>query len=534
MKPENKIPLVIGVTGHIDLREEDGDALLAAVCLEMEKLRNRFPCTPLKMISGLAAGADLLCADAAEKLNIPLTAVLPFPAEEYRQDFSAADWTRVTHHLARAETVYTVTPAEAEPESADRDFFCRQVEIHIAEHCHILIALWDGQEDNALGCGNSGTLRFALNGEWIPLRGMALRSGENSAVIHIMTPGSPDHSSQAGAVRYLGSWQMMEDVLKSTEEFNRLAEKAELEENSLLSSLKESQLPHLPTLDALYRTADTLSLRFARQYRRTLKSLAALATLLTFAFLLYDNGEMIPMILLCGAALGCSFLCCRQAARTVCHKRYLEFRTLAEALRVQFFLRCAGSGIEVQRCMTWSQQRETGWVLLAVSAVNAGNWSVAPRDISVCWVRGQETYHHLAEKKASDRVARNERILDIAGKCSILLYAAVLCYELLCGGLIFSPSFSLRDPESIRTLLKIVLGTISAGTLFIAEYYGKLNLRRERDDHRKMESFFRKVSSQMSFRGQDENLLEILAREELSENGNWCSYRRDNAPELNL
>ena len=29
-------------------------------------------------------------------------------------------------------------------------------------------------------------------------------------------------------------------------------------------------------------------------------------------------------------------------------------------------------------------------------------------------------------------------------------------------------------------------------------------------------------------------VLEALAREELAENGNWCSFQRDNAPELNL
>ena len=34
--------------------------------------------------------------------------------------------------------------------------------------------------------------------------------------------------------------------------------------------------------------------------------------------------------------------------------------------------------------------------------------------------------------------------------------------------------------------------------------------------------------------GQDENLLLLLVREELIENGNWCSYQRDNTPDVNL
>ena len=49
-----------------------------------------------------------------------------------------------------------------------------------------------------------------------------------------------------------------------------------------------------------------------------------------------------------------------------------------------------------------------------------------------------------------------------------------------------------------------------------------------------MEAFFRTIDRQMEQWGQTEELLETLAREELTENGNWCSYQRDNAPELNL
>ena len=83
-------------------------------------------------------------------------------------------------------------------------------------------------------------------------------------------------------------------------------------------------------------------------------------------------------------------------------------------------------------------------------------------------------------------------------------------------------------------LLKIILGTLSAGTLFMANYYGKMSLRRVTADHEKMEKFFEKAADQLIRRGQNEQILETLAREELAENGNWCSYQRDNAPELNF
>ena len=34
--------------------------------------------------------------------------------------------------------------------------------------------------------------------------------------------------------------------------------------------------------------------------------------------------------------------------------------------------------------------------------------------------------------------------------------------------------------------------------------------------------------------GLTEELLTLLAREELTENGNWCSYQRDNRPDISL
>ena len=49
-----------------------------------------------------------------------------------------------------------------------------------------------------------------------------------------------------------------------------------------------------------------------------------------------------------------------------------------------------------------------------------------------------------------------------------------------------------------------------------------------------MKAFYQRMAEELKRRGQTEELMEILAREELTENGNWCSYQRDNAPELNL
>jgi hypothetical protein len=96
------------------------------------------------------------------------------------------------------------------------------------------------------------------------------------------------------------------------------------------------------------------------------------------------------------------------------------------------------------------------------------------------------------------------------------------------------PLLPAENAEGWRTLLKIVLGSISAVTLFVANYYGRLSLSRVLSDHGKMERFFTRMSERLQEEGQTDALLTTLAREELIENGNWSSYQRDNAPEISL
>ena len=60
-----RIPLIVGVTGHIALRHADLPRLRASVKAELQGLAARCPNTQLAMLTSLAAGGDLLCADVA-------------------------------------------------------------------------------------------------------------------------------------------------------------------------------------------------------------------------------------------------------------------------------------------------------------------------------------------------------------------------------------------------------------------------------------------------------------------------------------
>ena len=532
MNGNKTIPIVIGITGHRTLRQRDVPALREAVCEELSALARRCPSSQLVLLCSLAAGGDLLCADVAEELGLPLLAALPMAREEFEKDFGPEELERFAHHCARAERVFVVPPTETVPPQPERDFFYRQAGVYVSAHCHILLALWDGGEATARGCGTAEAVGFSLRGEYSPAHGVALRSACNEAVIHILAPRGGEEEAKAGQTRILGSREAMEQTLRRTDEFNRLAAPLDTSRGILPPDRPDDGV--LGCMERLHRAADTLSLRYAALYRRLLIALAAAGTVLTMAFLLYDEAQAIWMILVCGAMLLAAAFLRRAVDRTACHRRYIEYRALAECLRVQAYLRYAGSGVEAAELLSWSQQDETTWIMDALCALGLGVPVPEGRDIRECWVEGQRKYHLAAVKKAERKARLSERVVRTALVVSVTLYILAVLFELLCGGLIFSPRFAVANVEIFRTLLKIALGTLSASTLFIAGYYGKLSLPRSTSDHAKMARFYEKMSAQLLLRGQTDELLRTLAREELIENGDWCSYQRDNAPDISI
>ena len=534
MPTENTIPIVVGVTGHRAIRPEDHEALYAAVKNELIKLRDLCPHSRVLMLNSLAEEGDLLCADAAEELGIPLIAALPMESERYEPDFSEAGKARLRHHCARAEQVFVAPATERLPEAGpDRDFQYRQAGIYVAVHCHVLLALWDGGPGTAAACGTAEAVDFALRGSYFPARGVSLRSDSNEAVLHVFTPRGERTEEAAGTVHALGNWEKVQEILARTDSFNALAAVQPQTDAPLLPA-DHGDDPLLVRMEQVYGAASAISGAAAKKYRRVLAGLAIASMLLTMAFLLYDEAEAYWMILLCGVMLLAAWGCRRFAVRSDCHQLYLECRALAESLRVQAYLRYAGSGIQAADHLSWTQQEETAWIMDALCVLVIGLAPTQAHDIRECWAEGQRKYHQWAGGRSLRDYRVSERVVQTALGLSIALYLAAVVFELLCGGLVFQPRLFVPDVEIYRTLLKILLGSISAVTLFISNYYGRLSLPRQLSDHGKMERFYRKMYEQLELHGQTDALLSVLAREELIENGNWYSYQRDNTPDISL
>ena len=531
MGQRDTVPIAVGVTGHRDIRTEDREKLCGAVEKQLLALREKCPHSGIVMLNSLAAGADQLCAEIALKLSIPLIAVLPMAREEYEKDFSGEELHRFRTLCGAAEACFTAPETEESPLSPDRSFAYRQAGIYVAAHVHVLLALWDGKETAAPHCGTADTVRFALEGAYEPKNAIPL--GGSCPVWHVQTPrNGTEGAADAGKLRFLGDEAAFEEVLSRTDEFNRLAAGEAQPQYDLLPADREPD-ECLDRMEALYAKADALSIRFAGQYRKLLAALAIVSTVITVAFLLYDEAELHWTILVCGGMLLLAWFLQRREKRSAPHRRYLEYRMLAEGLRVQAFLRYAGKGGTVADILPWSAKTEAGWVAAALNVCAAAPAPAAVHAIRDVWVDQQRRYHEGAIGRSRRAYEGSERIVGAALRISILLYLAVLVFEVVWGGLL-PFSGRIAEAETYRTLSKLLLGSISAAALFISNYYGRLSLSRVTSDHAKMERFYQTVLDRIDGYGETPGLLLLIAREELIENGSWCSYQRDNTADFNL
>ena len=85
----------------------------------------------------------------------------------------------------------------------------------------------------------------------------------------------------------------------------------------------------------------------------------------------------------------------------------------------------------------------------------------------------------------------------------------------------------------IRAALKIGVGTSSAITIFLANYYGKMSLSSKIDEHLRMHWLYNTVEYEiMERKEEDEELIMHLAREFLIENAIWYSHQKKNKPDF--
>jgi hypothetical protein len=422
-----RLPLVIGATGHRDLRDEDIPELKQAVAGVIERIKCDYlrgdSETPIIVLSSLAQRADRLIAEVAMEHGAKLIAPLPMESEEYRLDFesglrpeAAAEFDRLKD-LAIAVPVMrfaTGNTPENVREKSRRALQYREVGIFIVRHCHVLIALWNGDERNMATGGTTEMVEFRRDGISLDVAETArasLDAPEIGPVIYVDTPRvKPEGGVTAIAVgrwgsdvikahrggwfrrlfRYLAgifanlfgikprsdeetpelrAWETFAVQTAMTRQFN--GEAADLmrrpesgfrldtsleylfdnpTDKSAGIAAREHGVQVVPRWCALYAIADTLALawqwRFLRDWR--VLFLLGFVAIVAFEVVTHVKPELSLLFVGYSVAFICVFIYLLYARHRQHQERYLDYRALAEALRVAVFWKLLGIGTSLQ------------------------------------------------------------------------------------------------------------------------------------------------------------------------------------------
>ena len=347
--------LIVGVTSHRDLDPALLPALRGQIRDALAGLCAQFPSLSLALLSPLAEGGDRLAAEVALELGGQLIVPLPMPVELYEEDFQApgsrAEFGRL---LARAQVIgLPVAAADVDAlrtPGARRDQRYLLGGLFVANHCHVLLALWDGGDNGGTG-GTAEVVRYYLGG---PLPG-ARRAGDN---LRQMLAGDDDSLVLHLPARRASSRGKVDETLHPAwitstarrplaagmpPEYRRIFERMEAfeEDRRALPGVAHAT-PQEPA-DAISRTVDAMAVRFQRRTTWATRTIHGLAVLMGMAFLLYsDLGAPDSMLWVFLALFVTGALVVAVAHRRDWHRKYIDYRALAEGLRVQAYWRRAG------------------------------------------------------------------------------------------------------------------------------------------------------------------------------------------------
>jgi hypothetical protein len=427
------IRLVVGVTGPRALAQQDklGEKVQAALGMIRDivkatvedlrkELKEDLPEIPVvfRGLSPLAEGADRLVA--REVLRTPggqLEAILPLPQADYESDFRSA--TSPPGSLDEFRKLFDAANLRRElPHPRQRPDVYLDVGQYVADHCDILIALWDGEQ--SAGAGGTGeifayaqrnsrpiiwidTLQWEKDPLFVKGEGLKLK-----AICQIARYNAES----------VGAGEFHREVAAESERLLAVARETGYSPSDL-RSICDYLLPY-------YVRADRLAQDYRARYQSTGEMLhfcavAAVAVLAGQAlFLPHDIWPVLVEMVVIVLGL---YLWLRER-RGQWQMKYIDYRFLAERFRATIFMAAAEmerTGLEAPRYLSLTFS-ESDWVVSAFSAVrdlvphpieqrNEPGFDRLRRFLSVAWIDRQINYHRSTQELQEKMGRRGERFV---------------------------------------------------------------------------------------------------------------------------
>ena len=439
-----QVPLVVGVTGHRDLVAAALAQIRERVRAFFAGLRERVPDLPIMVMTPLAEGADRLVAEVARDLGIPVVILLPMPQSVYQTDFAGDSLDEFQAMMEMGEVVELPlvegnTLQSVAQFGAERDLQYAWLGAYLAAHSHILLALWDGKDAQAPG-GTAHVVQFhqhdviELIAEGQHRSPIDFAEDESDLVYHVVCSRREEGSPEPGLSAGDAHWLTRDDVTPRTDNmppgyavvFDRMADfnrdlRRPLDATASYPLLSDDSgaavgdgVKHI---EALFHPADLLAAYFQRMSHRALLASHTLAVLAGLSFIVWaDLPQQEYMIYPYLIFIALALLIFDAERRGGWQRKHLDYRVLAEGLRVQFYWALAGVKMENPSRFSHDsflrqQDLELGWIRNVMRYAGRQADSVPPEtesansDVVVReWVDDQMSWY---QSKSNERSLRN-------------------------------------------------------------------------------------------------------------------------------
>lgn len=557
------IPIVIGIAGHRDLRPDDIPGLEQKVVDILGQIKAQYPDSPIMLLSSLAEGADCLVARVALSQGHRLVAPLPIAPGEYRQDFAEASSLKEFNDLLTRAGSWFVTGGNTEcPKLSREDQYAAAGE-YIAGHCHILIALWDGVYTGK-PAGTSQVVSCRLGIGLKQKRKRFLEADDIGLVYHILTPrqSNPAPDGQPLALKILspevrqgstGFQEILNKTLTRIDEFNRNVEKCGSKTENAMKISRQYLFPALDDPGTLefagkigrrFAAADVISQHFQKRRHQTLQ-LIFLTFVLAFGlleFYEYFNSSLLAHQhwapwLLPGyiALLGIAYLIFVHANGRHYQDNHLDYRALAEGLRVQLFWKLVGLPNRVfdhylskhSGEMLWLRDALKAWSVDLAGGGEAGPDMGSIRTVRDNWVLDQLKYYRRAEKRSHHKMERMEAAVNAFFVLAVLLAGAMFVFN-----------HQIHGHAAMHGAMGYAISISFALAAAIGGYSQKMVYAEQTKAFARMVLLFDQAAAELEIlikaedhRGIGE-LLRELGQEALSENADWLLLHRSRPLEV--
>lgn len=388
--PRPRLALNVGITGHRakalgeDLFgpvRENLDVIFSNLKLAAHELHRREHALfdeldpIIRLHTPLATGSDQLAAQSARANGYQLRALLPFKVSEYSQDFIGAELDEFREYLEDADNVMTLP---GDRSASDAYVLVGKAVIAASD---IIVAIWDGEPGNGPG-GTAHVVELALR-EGVPVIHLHIDRTKVEASNVRLIIGGDIAEPELGQLDTLDDYTaLLANTLAPHERIERLhileyyqevenRRNLRIEYPVMLAMLGVRSLPSHPwrqeaisadierdrsvirekyppslrmPLERGYGWANFLAIRYAQRFRSghiTNYALSALAVIVALTGLL-TPAIKIYLVMLELLLIGALFYNTSAGKKGDWHRRWLQYRHLAESLRPLLYLKRVG------------------------------------------------------------------------------------------------------------------------------------------------------------------------------------------------